>query len=347
MALDSKVSRIVGDAEWLCHRYDPQHDAFHFIQTPREVHRRVTFLTDEYLPKGPPPVVVRRKDAVAEIGQPAPLNFIFHSAFCLSTLLARAFDCPGMSMGLKEPVVLNDLVGWRLRGGDPAAIGDVLNDTLAVMSRPFGPDEAVIVKPSNLLNGMASAMMRLRPSAQALFIYAPLDTFLKSVAKKGMWGRVWVRDLYVKQLREGLIDLGFEQDQYLALTDLQVAATCWLAQHALFAKLITAFGPQRLRAIESEQLLAEPQASLQAIATHFRLPMSADMIDGIAGGPAFTSHSKFGGTFDAAARQSEYDGAMQMHGEEIEKVSAWAKAVADNAGVAFALPGSIQSAVHG
>lgn len=250
-------------------------------------------------------------------------------------------------MGLKEPVVLNDLVGWRLRGANPAAIGDVLNDTLAVMSRPFGPDEAVIVKPSNLLNGMASAMMRLRPDAQALFIYAPLDTFLKSVAKKGMWGRVWVRDLYVKQLREGLIELGFEQDQYLALTDLQVAATCWLAQHALFAKLIATFGPVRLRAIESEQLLAEPQASLEAIAVHFRLPMSAKMISGIASGPAFTSHSKFGGSFNAVDRQSEYEGAMQMHGEEIEKVAAWAKAVADNASVSFALPGSIQSTIHG
>lgn len=347
MALDPTVSDKLRDAEWLCHRYDPQHDAFHYIQVPREVHRRVTFLTDEYLPKGPPPVVVRREDATAGAGRPAPLHFIFHSAFCLSTLMARAFDCPGYAMGLKEPVVLNDLVGWRLRGGEPAAIGKVLNDTLAIMARPFADGEAVIVKPSNLLNGLAGAMMRLRPAAQALFMYAPLDTFLKSVAKKGMWGRVWIRDLYVKQLKEGLIDLGFEQDQYLAMTDLQVAATCWLAQHALFAKLIGAFGQDRIRPIDSEQLLANPHHSLTAIASHFRLPLPVDMIDGIANGPAFTSHSKFGGAFSAGARQAEYDEAMKLHGEEIEKVSAWAKAVADNAGVSFALPGSIQSRVDG
>jgi hypothetical protein len=347
MVLDAAISRRLCDAAWLCHRYDPQHDAFHFLNIPRDVHRQVTFLTDEYLPSGQTPLVVRRADALGVVHSTGPVHFIFHSAFCLSTLLARAFDLPGVAMGLKEPVVLNDLVGWRFRGGPPSDVAQVLNDALFMLARPFEPGEATIIKPSNLLNGLADAMMKLRPDARAVFIHAPLETFLKSVAKKGMWGRIWIRDLYVKQLREGLINLGFDQEQYLALTDLQVAATCWLAQHALFQNLISAFGTSRIRPINSEDLLLHPEPCLSEISEHFGLTVAEHSIGDIVRGPAFTRHSKFGGAFDRAARQSEYDEAMRQHGDEIEKVAVWAKAVADHANVNFDLTGAIPRQLYG
>ena len=38
-----------------------------------------------------------------------PPQYIFHSAFAASTLLARALDVPGVAMGLKEPAILNEL----------------------------------------------------------------------------------------------------------------------------------------------------------------------------------------------------------------------------------------------
>src|SRR4051812_12161071 len=101
------------DATWLAHRYDPGHDAFHLRAVTRETHRAVTFLTDEYLPAAADPLVLQRAAARAAASAPAPLHWIFHSAFCCSTLLARAVDLPGTAMGLKEPLVLNDLIGWR------------------------------------------------------------------------------------------------------------------------------------------------------------------------------------------------------------------------------------------
>ena len=57
-----------------------------------------------------------RAAVLAARGTDAPIHFIFHSAFCLSSVLARAFDMPGTSMGLKEPMLFNDLAGWQMRG---------------------------------------------------------------------------------------------------------------------------------------------------------------------------------------------------------------------------------------
>lgn len=338
MTTQSPISRLVGDAEWLAHRYDPQHDAFHFIPVGRDVHQRVTFLTDEYLPAGLQPKVIARKEAMAHCAPSGPIHFIFHSAFCLSTLLARAFDIPGFSMGLKEPVVLNDLVGWRLRNADPAAIGQVLDDSLKLLSRPFAPGEAVIVKPSNILNGLSGAMMKLRPDARAIFIHAPLEIFLKSVAKKGIDGRLWIRDLYVKQLKEGLINLNFDNEQYLSLTDLQVTAVCWLAQHALFADLAQALGADRIRTLDSETLLSQPQEMMAALAAHFGIDLDHQQIAAIVAGPAFSTHSKSDTAFSAAARAQEYQATEAAHGDEIAKVAIWAAAVAASAGVSLTLP---------
>jgi hypothetical protein len=45
--------------------------------------------------------------------------------------------------------------------------------------------------------------------------------------------------------------------------------------------------------------------------------------------------------------QSEYDEAMRQHGEEIEKVAVWAKAVADHANVNFDLTGAIPRQLYG
>ena len=334
MALDPALARIVGDANWLAHRFDPAGDTIHFRHVPQDAHRKATFLTDEYLGAEPSPIVIRRAEAIAAAPSPAPVHFIFHSAFCCSTLLARAFDIPGKAMGLKEPPILNDITGWRLRGAEGKHAAAALDDALRLLARPFGLGEATIIKPSNLLNPLAPVMMQMRPDAMAVLLRAPLPVFLKSVAKKEMWGRLWVRDLLVKQLREGFVDLGFEQSDYLGLTDLQAAAVGWLAQQALFARMKAQFGA-RVMMLDSETLLDQPDESIAAIASLCGIPLDSEERAAILSGPAFATNSKTGNPYTRAEREAGYDNAARQHSDEIEKVAVWAKAVAKNAGVAL------------
>ncbi|WP_426168730.1 hypothetical protein [Sandarakinorhabdus sp. DWP1-3-1] len=328
------IAETVCNPLWFADRYDPGQDAVHFRWLPRDVHRTATFLTDDYLPAGQAPRVIRRGDALAVGAPAAPLHFIFHSAFCCSTLLARAFDAPGAAMGLKEPVILNDLVGWQHRGGTARAIAPVLDAAMALLARPFAPGEAVVVKPSNVTNGLAPGMLTMRPAARALLLHAPLPVYLGSIAKKGMDGRLWARDLLVKQLREGLHPFGYKVDDYLGQTDLQVAALGWLAQHALFAGLAGQF-PERVRTLDSEVLMAQPAAKLAALAAFYGIAID---VPAAVAGPAFTTHSKSGAGFDGAARAAEIDAAAGVHADEIAKVTFWAGKVAEAAGVPMVLP---------
>lgn len=331
MATDPNAAAIARDPTWLAHRYDSVGDAIHFIQVAREGHRAATFLTDEYLPGAKAPKSIRRETALAGAGSVAPIHFIFHSAYCCSTLLARAFDVEGIAMGLKEPVILNDISGWRRRGGVPADLARGLDGAMTLLARPFAPDEAIVVKPSNVVNGLAASMLAMRPHAGAVLLYAPLRLYLASIAKKGMWGRLWVRDLYVKLTQDGLTDYGFTPEEVLSQTDLQIAAIGWLSQHRLFQVLVDRYGPDRVRTLDSEMLLARPADAIAALARLYRLPLDARAIARIVGGDAFTTHSKGTGSFSRAERVAEQQDAASVHAEEVDKVTLWAEAVAASA----------------
>lgn len=322
--------------EWLAHRYDPQFDAVHFARADRELRRSVPFLTDEYLPSASEPKVIPRGEALAVAPPPSPIHFIFHSAYCCSTLLANAYERKGAAGSLKEPIILNDLIGWQHRGGEPRRVTEVLDGALRLLARPFEDGEATVVKPSNVVNALAPVMLAMRPQASCILLYAPLRGYLGSIANKGLWGRHWVRDLFLKQLKSGLIDLGFEPEDHLLQTDLQIAAIGWLAQHALFARLATKHA-DRVRTLDSETLLARPAEALAA----------TDMLFNVVGRPGereaviadvFTQHAKFGGAFDRDARVADQRSAAEVHGDEIEKAAIWAETIASGAGLNFDLP---------
>lgn len=321
------------DPSWLAHRYEPVRDELLYHHVPRQRHRDGPFLTDELVGDQPRQVLDRESGVAAARAHAAPLHFIFHSAFCASTLMVRALDLPGVAMGLSEPVLLNDVTGIRRRGERTGAdLARLLDHAMALLARPWGAGESVIVKPSNILCGLQRPMLALRPEARAVLLHAPLGPFLASVARKGLWCRLWVRELLEGLLRDGLVDLGFAPNDFFRMTDLQVAAIGWLAQHRQFALLAQHF-PDRVRSLDSEQLMADPARAIGAVAAWFGLPAERFVEH-----QALTRHSKSGQPFSAADRAGEQAAARAAHNDEIEKVEAWAMVIAERCGIAMALP---------
>jgi hypothetical protein len=321
--------------EWLAHRYDETHDAIHLIALDRATRAGVPFLVDRDLPPREP-VVAARADVVARAPVPASLHFILHSAFCCSTLLAKALDVPGVASTLSEPQLLADMTGWRLRGGEPRRVQAVLDQAMTLLARPFVPGEAVVIKPSNLVNGLASAMLTMRPEARAVLMYAPLPVFLASIARKGIDGRLWARELLSKQLAEGFVSLGFESFDYLLHTDLQAAAVGWLAQKALFVALAQRW-PKRIRTLDSEILVARPEAAVRAVADLFGLAMDDAQIDATIRAN-FARNSKDGSVFAPGQREAARAAGAALHADEIDKVVIWAEHVARANGLPAAMP---------
>ena len=325
------------DADWLAHRYVEPADAIRFIHVPRGDRSRVSFLTDANIGDRPD-----REDVPADVclrGTETPaLCWLFHSAFCGSTLLTHAFDAPGITSSLSEPVLLNDVVGLRRRGAGPRDVARVADAALRVLGRPYHGERAVVVKPSNVVNPLAELFLALQPAAPAVFLYAPLETFLISVVRKGLACRLWVRELLEGYLRENFVSLGFEASDYFRQSDLQVAAVGWLAQQSYFARLAEKLGPKRLRLLDADRMMADPTAAVAAVARQFALALNADQLATIANGPAFGRHSKSGNAYSSKARRDDYAIALENHREEIDTVLLWARKVAENAGVSMEPP---------
>ncbi len=334
--MTKSAAQIVADPEWLAHRYDEQVDAFQYRHVTRARHSEVGFATDDYLGKDPNPVVIGREEAVALLGEQAPIQFIFHSAFCASTMLVRALDLSGSAMGISEPVILNDMVGWRRRGAEVQKHARVMDNALGQLSRPWSAGEAVVVKPSNIYNGLAMGALALRPQSKALLLHAPLEEFLLSVARKGMWCRLWARELLEILLSQGLVDLGFEPRDYLRQTDLQVAGVGWLAQQMQFHRTAKQFGPGRIASLDSETLTGDPAASVARVAAHFCL--NKRDADDYAAHPAIARNSKSGAGFERGERQLDQSRAREVYGDEIAKVVEWIRVVGEQRGISMELP---------
>jgi hypothetical protein len=339
--MTQSAAKIVTDPEWLAHRYDEKNDTFQYRHVTRARHAEVPFAIDDCLGKEPNPVVIRRQEAAGLLSAQAPVHLIFHSAFCASTMLVRALDLPGSAMGISEPVMLNDMTGWRKRGADVRRHAMVMNDVLGQLSRPFGRGESVVLKPSNIFNSLAMGALHLRPAARAVLLYSPIEQFLLSVARKGMWCRLWARELLESLLLDGMVDLGFEPRDYLRQTDLQVAGVGWLAQHNLFHRIATHYGAERIATLDSETLTRDPETSVAAVACHLGLS-KRDPAD-YAAHPALARNSKSGTGFERGERQMDQARARETFGDEIEKVAEWVRVVAERNGIALELPFSLSS----
>jgi hypothetical protein len=146
-----------------------------------------------------------------------------------------------------------------------------------------------------------------------------------------MWGRLWIRELFVKLTKDGLTDYGFSPDDILQQTDLQIAAIGWLAQHRLFAAMEARLGRDRVQSLQSETLLADPSKAMKLLCAHFGLQPGDALLSSTVEG-SFSRNAKTGVSFDAEARRKEHDDSTQLYQDEISKVVVWAKAVAQSAG---------------
>jgi hypothetical protein len=341
---DPGLQELIGDARWLAHRYDETADSIQFRFVPREAQRDMTFLTDFEI--GDAPLAIHGRAECLEEVRRRELKtprFIFHSAYCCSTLLARTFDMPGVSFGLKEPQILNDVIGLRLRRGDARQVAAAMDVALLLLARPLRTGEANVIKPSNILNPFIPLVIAMQPETAGLLLHAPLDVFLTSVARKEVEGRSWVRELMWKLMQLGQADrFGFTDEEIYRHTDLQVAAVGWLAQQALFTE--AAQRHERFRTLDSETLMLRPVECLTALGELFGLEFDPEAA---VSGPAFRTHSKDRGEFSPERRAQELERGKSLHAREVGIVLEWSQQLAAHAGIPLSLPSPLLDPVDG
>lgn len=330
----------VQDPTWLPHAYDAQRDTLVFAHLPREAQRQLTFLDPRFMPRegqsAPAPISELAAEAVRH--QAGPLHFIFHTGFCCSTLLARALDIPGVSMGIKEPSILASFAEhWSSKEHAPGA-PEALNITLDLLSRPLARGEAQIVKPSTAVNHMIPQLLHARPDAKAIVLFSSLDAFLRAIVRRGLKGRVFARQLYYQFAPVIPLNGAVEEDYAILLADLQIAAQAWLMQAAFMDSLAKTFGTSRVRVLNGETLLANRMGTLSAVGAFFNLGLTPEITRSIVEGPVFKEHAKeLGRPFSAEEHRAQHDHAGVMHHEELMMTKAWARALAIRSGAPLVL----------
>lgn len=343
-AAQISASDYVADPMWLPVSYDAQRDSLMFARVPAEARKQVVFLDRRFLGQAPqsPPVPMNR--VLAANIETGPAHFIFHTAFCCSTLMTRALDLPGVAAGLKEPGVLVSFAQhWSHARQTPGAL-NALRATLDLLSRPTEPGETQIIKATNAANHLLPEILHLRPDAKVLVMHSDLASFLESVTRRDFSGRSFARQMHQAFINAIPLDIEFTHQEQMLQTDTQIAALVWLMQTAFFSQLQRYYGPDRIRTLSGDRFLANPAGALAKAGAFFGLNASAERWAEVANGPVFNEHAKERGRpFTAATHKTQLAHARSAHGRELQVTEDWAKQIAARCGAPLSLDNTLMS----
>lgn len=198
-----------------------------------------------------------------------PPAFVFHTAFCGSTLLARALHAPPLHVSLKEPSVLLSLSSASLAETtaiDTQRIDHRLDSAIALLARSWTPGGRVLIKPTNQANRLIERILQNQPASRAILLSSSLEEFVVSCFKKLPVAETRIRWMAQHLLAgsELAARLGIPANYNFSLPESCVFT--WYAQMERFARVLDGDGGDRLRTLDLQTMLAAPVACVTAAA---------------------------------------------------------------------------------
>ncbi len=329
--------------------WDFSRDCARFLPLDRETLRRSIFLDRRIATDTERARTVPIVDVLAqESGDTSvPHGFIFHTAFCCSTLLARSLDVPGQVLALREPATLLQLADLA-RGLTPVqyTLEALFRPTLNLISRRFSESEAVVIKPTNLVNNLIGPLLTAHSESRAIILYDDLEPFLLSVLKRPRESEGGIRSFLTRLVRDKP-DIG-ARARPAALP--QAAALAWHLQIRQIQDWLISPCASRIRLLRTDQLLARPVAMLAAASQWLQLALGPDQCRAITAGPIWRTHAKQPGRAYAPRHRSEEQLlARRMLGAPLAEATAYARNLGSEGKAAFSadvhlLPESDRSA---
>lgn len=315
-AVTSSLDDVIGNTDWFPDNVDFNRNTFGFVRTDRRALSKESFLDPRWNRSAlsrvdiPMPVV---SSAVENLPRPK-LNFIWHTAFCCSTLIARCLDAEATNLSLKEPQILIALAEAKRAGRQ---IGGTDASVFNLLARRHGREQ-VLIKPTNAVNNLIPEAVRVT-DGRMLFLYSDCKSFLISIAKKGEMGRIFARKLFGLLAADGHSQAKWPWQTLFELSDMQVAALIWHMQIAEFQR---SRDVSRSAVLNCDDFLAHPRETLEKLNAFFALEISTTQLD--AALPLLARNAKdTTESFSAERRASEATDAAKMFGGELDTVVEW------------------------
>ncbi len=198
-----------------------------------------------------------------------PLRYIFHTAFCGSTLLSRALNQTPRDLVLKEPDVLMKISSQSLLVGNEN-ISPFLLASLKELSRPWAPSGSVIIKPSNSVNRLILEILGHYPG-RAILLYSSLEEFLVSCFKKLPHAEQKIRWMAQHLIHHTELQKKLNVGSNHPFGFIESCVIAWYSQMEYFAKAIERDTNDQIRMLEMKDMLAKPFEAVHAASQFFGL----------------------------------------------------------------------------
>ncbi len=298
----------LSDPGWFLHDLDPSSGRAGFARTDRAALSAAPFLDHQWREASAVDAVLPQLPAA---GPDAPrLNFIWHTSFCASTLLAACLDSPGRCLALKEPRALVLLADLK-RAGHLAHAPGLARSVFSLLGRRFDADEQVLIKPSNGANTLIIEAAA-QTQGRMLLLHSDCESFVLSVARKGQAGFAYVRDLFRALAADGHPLTRWPVDDLIRLTDLQLSALVWRMQMDMLEVASQRLG-ERARSLDCRVFLEDPDLVLPRIDDFLGLGIGAQELEQAAAGPLFSRDAKRPGQAYSARGRADDQARLRAH----------------------------------
>lgn len=252
----------------------------------------------------------------------AGLRWVFHSAFCCSTLLSRALQQIPKVHVVREPYVLAQAAAAVQDARQDAP--SILDRVLRLLARAPTRKSRIVVKPGDACGILAPALLANDTTARALFCTSSLRSFLLA-ALKSPARRRWVRLRLPRALRARPYDL---PGDLAPPGDAESGAVVWLERIWHFERTSAAH-PDRVGHVDGVELPNRRAEILLAATGPLRLGLTSAGAAEIASGPVFDRYAKDPGRpYGSADRRAEHARLEAELGTEIDAGIAFARELA-------------------
>jgi len=232
----NQIEQIINNPNWRFAQLIPERSMALFTLSSMEDIEKHNFVDHQFIQnsvveKIEVPFQLLMESSLAK--QDWSIDFIWHPAFCGSTLIARALSATKESLSIREPNVLMQLAMFK-RDNPSFCINNsywdsMLSLSIKLLARPFFPDQKIVLKPSNTMNNLISDIIRVRPNAKHLLLYSLEQEFLISNLKKGPDYVVFC-DTILNLLSKDSQQAAIKVQQQMPQTGLQKASLAWRLQ---------------------------------------------------------------------------------------------------------------------
>jgi hypothetical protein len=307
-----------------------------FVKTNSVELSTASFLDQRFMPSNSETCVIKISEMLPllPVELPSTPKYIFHTAFCCSTLLARCLDFPEQTVSLKEPQVLMTLANYKRTqhaGLRDSAKAESLYRLISwLLFRPLvsakNHAQKIIIKPTNTVNNIINKLLSVHPESRAILLHSDLESFLISLLKKGEEGRAFGRNLFNIFQMDSAEAQQMSHLQLMRMTDLQIGALAWHLQLEHFLAALNSESGARVKSLHCDRLLADSEMILEQAIRHL-VPeeLGGDIAAVVAAAPLANNAKTPGESFTARDRQDEHLDTRKQYSASLDIITPWAK----------------------